>query len=129
MKIYEQLINVNPEDIDDLNHVNNVVYVQWIQNIAKAHWELVASPKVKQNNIWVVLNNYIEYKSPAFLNDEIYIKTYIEKANGAVSTRIVEIYNNNTKKLLANSKTNWCLLNAKSGKPMRITDDIVQLFK
>ncbi|MFN9865141.1 MAG: acyl-CoA thioesterase, partial [Bacteroidota bacterium] len=46
---------VNPQDIDELNHVNNVVYVRWVQEIAQAHWDAVASPELKSGNVWMLL--------------------------------------------------------------------------
>ncbi|WP_335966126.1 acyl-ACP thioesterase domain-containing protein [Galbibacter sp. PAP.153] len=128
MKEYTEIIHVQEEDLDDLKHVNNVRYVQWIQDIAKNHWLKEASKEMLDAYIWMVLTHYIEYKGQAFLNDEILLKTYIEKAKGVTSTRIVEIYNNKTEKLLLRSKTDWCLIDKNSKRPIRLTDQLKNMF-
>ena len=128
MKTLEQEITVSVDDLDELNHVNNVVYVDWAQDIAKNHWNSLVSNEIKNNYYWVLLEHQIKYLSPAFLNDRIRLKTYIEKTEGVKSNRIVEIYNLNSNKLLVNSITTWCLVNAKTNKPNRITAEIRQAF-
>ncbi|MEP3839143.1 MAG: thioesterase family protein [Algibacter sp.] len=128
MKTYQTSLIVAQTHIDDLNHVNNVHYVQWVQDIAKAHWQSKASEELQAKYSWFLLSHYIEYKSAALLNDTINLKTYIAKAEGATYTRIVEIHNANTNKLLAKSETKWCLVNAKTERPCRIPQEIVELF-
>ena len=128
MKTLEQEITVSVDDLDELNHVNNVVYVDWAQDIAKNHWNSLVSNEIKNNYYWVLLEHQIKYLSPAFLNDRIRLKTYIEKTEGVKSNRVVEIYNLDTNKLLVNSVTTWCLVNAKTNKPNRFKDEIRQAF-
>ena len=128
MKTLEKEITVSENDLDDLNHVNNVIYIHWVQEIAKNHWKSLVSNEIIKNYYWVLLEHQIKYLNPALLNDKIMIKTYIEKTEGIRSNRIVEIYNRNNDKLLVKSKTIWCLINAKTNKPNRITDEIKQAF-
>ena len=128
MKTYETTLVVTKEHIDDLNHVNNVHYVQWVQDIAKAHWQSKASVELQTKYSWFLLSHFIEYKGAAFLNDIIKLKTYIAKAEGVKYTRIVEMYNASTNKLLAKSETKWCFMNAKTQRPSRIPLEIVDLF-
>lgn len=128
MKVLEKEILVSKNDLDDLNHVNNVVYIQWIQKIAKEHWKKLASNEILDNYYWVLLEHQIKYLYPALLNDKIRIKTYIDKTEEIKSSRIVEIYNNDTNRLLVNSRTIWCLINSKTNKPVRIPDEIRQVF-
>jgi|TARA_B110000444_G_scaffold254704_1_gene287679 acyl-CoA thioester hydrolase len=128
VKTLEKHIIVSKNDLDDLNHVNNVIYIHWVQEIAKIHWESLVSNEIINNYYWVLLEHQIKYFHPAFLGDNIKIKTYIEKTGGIKSTRIVEICNADTNKLLVKSKTLWCLINAKSNKPNRITDEIREAF-
>ena len=115
-------------DLDDLNHVNNVIYIHWVQEIAKNHWKSLVSNEIIKNYYWVLLEHQIKYLHPALSDDKIRIKTYIEKTEGVKSNRIVEMYNMDTNKLLVTSKTIWCLINAKTNKPNRITDEIKQAF-
>lgn len=129
MLAFEKLVTVIEDDLDDLEHVNNVRYVQWIQDISKEHWQTVAPATMRAGIIWVVMNHHIFYKSAAKLGDTISIKTFITKSKGAISERAVEMHNHKTNALLLRSTTEWCLLNAKTHKPMRISDAIKALFK
>lgn len=127
MQTFETRLTVSQNDLDELNHVNNIKYVEWVQEIAKSHWLKKAPLKIINNYHWIMLSHSIEYKSPAFLNDIINLKTYIINYEGAKSARCVEIYND-ADKLLAKSKTLWCLINSKTNRPVRITPEIIGLF-
>ncbi len=128
MKTFETNIVVTAHDLDDLNHVNNVRYVQWVNDIAKQNWEQIATPTIKSEYFWVMLSNHIDYKQAAYLGDNLLIKTYVTKSEGVTSIRIVDIYNKKTDALLATSITNWCLISKKTQKPARITPEIRNLF-
>jgi len=128
MRSFEKRITVAKDDLDNLMHVNNVRYLSWVQDISKEHWQTAATKEMQDNFIWVVSTHYLEYKAAAVLNDEILIKTYIEKSEGAISTRIVKMFYAETGKPVMNSKTDWCLLNAKSLRPMRIPEEIKNMF-
>lgn len=128
MNTFETSLVVTKKHIDDLNHVNNVHYVQWVQDIAKAHWQSKASLDIQTQYSWFLLSHFIEYKGAAFLNDTINLKTYIAQAEGVTYTRIVEMYNASTNKLLAKSETKWCFMNAKTQRPTRIPKEIADLF-
>ncbi|WP_396600871.1 acyl-CoA thioesterase [Algibacter sp. R77976] len=128
MSTFETSLVVTKAHIDDLNHVNNVHYVQWVQDIAKAHWQSKASEDIQAKYGWFLLSHFIEYKSAAVLNDTINLKTYIAKVEGVKYTRIVEMYNATNNKLLAKSETKWCFINLKTERPSRIPQEIVDLF-
>lgn len=128
MGIFEKTIKVVEDDLDDLKHVNNVRYVQWMQDIAKEHWLTKAPKDLINSTVWVVLTHHITYKSSAKLDDIILMKTYIDKTKGPVSVRIVEMYNKESNQLLVKSKTEWCLLNSETFKPMRISPEIESIF-
>ncbi|MBO3117398.1 acyl-CoA thioesterase [Winogradskyella sp. DF17] len=128
MEIFEKTIIVQQEDLDALNHVNNVRYVQWVQDIAEDHWLSRASEAIKANFFWVMLSHNLEYKSPAHLGDTIKLKTYVTSSEGVTSTRQVEFLNTKTNKQLVKSATKWCLLNKTSQRPTRITAEIKTLF-
>ena len=129
MRVFEATHTVISEDLDDLMHVNNVRYVQWVQDIAKAHWEAATTPLQQHDNIWVLVSHHIDYKAAAKLNDEIHLKTYVTRSEGVTSTRLVEMYHKGTKRLIVKSETKWCLLDALTKKPKRITDEIVDVFR
>jgi acyl-CoA thioester hydrolase len=119
MQTFETQITVSNQHLDMLNHVNNVQYVQWVQDIAEQHWNAF---------YWVMLSHHIRYKGEAILNDVITLKTFVTKAEGVKSTRVVEIYNQQTNKLLTTSETEWCLMSKKTHRPTRITPEIATLF-
>ncbi|WP_250432606.1 acyl-CoA thioesterase [Hanstruepera flava] len=128
MQIFEKTITTTQSDLDALNHVNNVRYVKWVQDIAEQHWLSRASQNILDKYFWVMLSHHIVYKSPALLNDQISLKTYVVKSEGVTSTRVVEIRNAKTQKLLAESETKWCFMSKETQKPTRITSNIITLF-
>ncbi|MDF4222108.1 thioesterase family protein [Maribacter huludaoensis] len=125
---FQKELVVAHDDLDDLNHVNNVRYVQWIQDISKQHWQTIATKKMQEEVIWVVLTHHIEYKRAAVLGDPIQISTYIASSSGAKCVRIVEMIHGTTKKLLVRSSTEWCLLDSISYRPLRIPEAIKKIF-
>jgi len=129
IKTFNKTLQVTEDDLDDLNHVNNVRYVQWIQDIAKEHWQQKAPKEMLENSIWVVKSHFIEYKKAAFLNDIIEIKTHIRESKGALSIRVVEMFDKKTSEILLTSTTEWVLLDAKSNRPIRVSDEIIAVFK
>ena len=129
MKVYTHTVQVEQTDLDDLKHVNNVVYLQWVQDIAKAHWLSEATEEIISKYFWVVVRHTIDYNAPALLHDFINVKTYVQDAEGVTSTRIVEMYHSETNKLLVRAETIWCLMDAGSKRPTRITEPIANLFK
>lgn len=129
MDIFESEIVVKQSDLDELNHVNNIRYVEWVQDIAKRHWLKNATSNILENFFWVMTNHCIAYKNEAFLGDKLMLKTYIKTNEIAISTRIVEITNKHSNVLIAKSETKWCLLSTKSKRPVRITEEITHLFE
>lgn len=128
MLIFEKHITVSSEDLDARNHVNNVRYVQWVQDIAEDNWIANTSTAIRDSYYWVMLSHHIQYKAEAVLGDDLLLRTFVTKAEGFRSTRMVEIYNRNTNKLLTTSETIWCFMSHTNNKPARITQDIIDLF-
>lgn len=118
---------VSSEDIDDLNHVNNAVYVKWMDDVAYLHWQKLTENYSLSEYIWVVSRHEIDYKGQAVLNDEITIKTWVGETSGIKSIRHIEFYKED--KLLVKSKTIWVLLNAKTYKPTRITESVLKVLE
>ena len=126
MSVFETTYTVIASDIDELNHVNNVVYLRWIQNIANLHWTQLKQDEDTSAYVWVVIRHEIDYIGQALLEDSIVAKTWVGETGGIRSIRHVEFYRNN--KLLVKAQTTFCLLHAKSFKPMRITDEILAML-
>ena len=123
---FVHILSVAPSDIDAMGHVNNVVYVRWVQEVAAAHWNHTASEAMQAKYAWVVLRHEIDYKNPAFLNDEVTGLTWVGDYSGARFDRFVKLMANN--KVLAEARTTWCLLDAKSLRPIRIPEEIILLL-
>lgn len=129
MQTYTETFDVVVEDLDDLNHVNNIRYVEWIQEISKNHWQKLTTQEMRDEMVWVVKNHNISYHKSAVLGDTIQMNTYIKSNKGPISTRVVEIKNNKTGQLLVNAHTEWCLLDAKTFRPKRVPEPVQNLFK
>lgn len=128
MQLFEKTITVSKNDLDELNHVNNVRYVQWVQDIAKDHWLAFVSKEILDTYDWFLVSHHIQYKSQALLGDTLLLKTFVPKIEGVSTTRHVEITNAKTEQLIVSSKTKWCLINKKTQRPARITEEIAALF-
>lgn len=125
-KQYTENLTVTSEHLDELHHVNNVVYLQWVQQVAEHHWRKEAPDHIQKQYIWVVLNHFIRYNKPALLDDQLVLKTFVGEIKGAKCIRHVEIRRGD--ELLAEAKTEWCMLEAMSMRPRRISDEIINAF-
>lgn len=126
-EIYTHRRTVAADDLDEFQHVNNVRYVQWIQDIAKEHWEVRATEELKRDFFWVVVRHEIDYKKQAFLGDELLIETFVGDTTFVTSDRFVNIRNASGQVLVA-AKSSWCLLDTQTKRPTRITDDLRRVF-
>src|SRR5881227_2533297 len=86
---FEMIVPVLPGDIDQQNHVNNTVYLRWVQDVATAHWRAVASPAAQENIAWVVLRHEVDYKAPAILDDEVVLRTWVGKESYPAYVRTI----------------------------------------
>ena len=122
-------VPVLPADIDGQNHVNNIVYLRWIQDVATAHWQSLASAEAQAAIGWVVLRHEIDYRSPASLGDEILLRTWVGKASRLKFERFTEIRRKiDNKQLLAQARTLWVPVDVRTGKPMRVSADLRAQF-
>ncbi len=127
LKKFTLNVEVLTDDIDQLGHANNVVYLRWAQDVAAAHWNSVANESVKREMIWVVLRHEIDYKKQALLGEILTLYTWVVDSVGVKSTRHVEICNGKNEIVVA-VKTTWCLVDPGSWKPKRIPEEIKKLF-
>ena len=125
---FERRISVSPDDIDDLGHVNNVVYIRWIQEVAEAHWLHVAPPELRQRYRWVVLRHEIDYRNAALPGDQITGTTWVGEHYGPRFDRFVTLRQSGGERIFAEAKTTWCLLDARTMRPARIPDEVLVLL-
>jgi len=128
VKIHISEVEVLQEHLDENEHVNNVQYLQWVQDIAKEHWEKEAKPKWLADYVWVALSHHIQYKKPAFLNELLQLKTYISSFDGVKSIRKVEIKNVKSGHLLCQCETVWVMLDKETNRPVRCPEEMVDAF-
>lgn len=125
---FEMTVPVLPADIDEQNHVNNTVYLRWVQDIATAHWRSLASPEAQETIAWVVLRHEIDYKVPAALGDEITLRTWVGKATRITFERFTEIRRNHDGRLLSKARTLWCPISAQTSRPVRVSTEVRAQF-
>jgi len=120
---FELTRRVTQADLDDRAHVNNVVYVQWVQDAASAHWAHLAPAGAREQTAWVALRHEIDYLRPAVLDDEIVVRTWVGVAEGLSFERFTEIRRGDGR-LLAKARTLWCPVDTRTGKPQRVSAEI-----
>jgi acyl-CoA thioester hydrolase len=125
---FEMIVPVRPGDIDEQNHVNNTVYLRWVQDVATAHWRALAGAEAQETIGWVVLRHEIDYKAPATLGDEIVLRTWVGKATRLTFERFTEIRRNRDGRLLSEARTLWCPIDAQTRRPVRVSADVRARF-
>ena len=117
-----------PSHIDELGHVNNTVWVQWIQDMATAHWDAVARPEDRAAFFWVVVRHEIDYLRALGPGETVTARTWVaDKPQGAKFDRFME-FTGEGGKVHVRARTVWALLDKASGRPLRVTDEIVAPF-
>jgi acyl-CoA thioester hydrolase len=125
---FERTLTAAPEHIDELGHVNNAVWVQWIQQVAVAHWERVASQAHKDAYFWVVVRHEIDYLRAAHEGDCITARTWVGDApQGARFERFVE-FSGADGKIRVRARTQWAIIDKSLGRPIRVPADVVAPF-
>jgi len=122
------IVPVVADDIDKQSHVNNTVYLRWVQNVATAHWQALASPQSQDTIGWIVLRHEIDYKAPATLGDEIVLRTWVGKASRLTFERFTEIRRKSDGQLLSQARTLWCPINEQTGRPTRVPAEVRRQF-
>jgi acyl-CoA thioester hydrolase len=125
---YELTIEVRPEDIDVLGHVNNVVYVRWVQDAAVAHWRAAATAAEQAATIWVVVRHEIDYKLAAGAGDAIHARTWVGGATLRTFERHTELRRASDGRLLARALTLWCPLDPVTRRPIAVGDELRARF-
>ena len=125
---FEQALAVLPEDIDFFEHVNNVVYLRWVQEVSTAHWNAAATKAQKKAIGWVVVRHEIDYLNPARLGDKIVARTWVGAARKNMFERHVEILRVSDQKLIARAHSWWCPIDLRSRRPTRVAAEIYERF-
>lgn len=122
---------VQPAEIDDLGHANNVAYIAWLQAAAVAHSAVQGWPGARYGALgqgWVVRSHAIEYLQPAFAGDRVVVETWVATMKKVTSLRRYRIVRAGDGALLATAETNWAFVDFASGKPARIPPEVSAAF-
>ena len=125
---FELAIAVQPADIDQLGHVNNVVYLRWVQEAAVAHWTAAAPAADQAKLLWVVVRHEIDYKQAAFLGDGIVARTWVGSASRIRVERFTELLRASDRSVLARARTLWCPIDTRTGKPASVSSEVRACF-
>jgi acyl-CoA thioester hydrolase len=125
---FTQIFTPIPADIDELGHVNNAVWVRWIQDMATAHWAAVAALDHIATYIWVVTRHEIDYRGNVALGESVTGRTWIEAApKGAQFDRRVE-FTNAAGKVIVSANTTWAMLDKATGRLVRVPMEVAAPF-
>lgn len=126
LMMYRHAIGIVPDDIDHMGHVNNSVYLKWVQEAVVRYWEKVAPSEAVTNHLWVALKHEIEFRRPTFLEDNVVADVIADQMQGARAFFTTVIRRGED--VLAEVKSTWCCLDAGSMRPARLAKDIVSRF-
>ena len=128
MKIFERRITAAAEDIDELGHVNNAVWVRWIQDIATAHWEAVAPEAHREAYFWVVTRHEIDYLRAVTAGETVTGRTWVpDPPKGARFDRHMEFVGADGKARVR-AKTTWAIVDKAAGRPIRVPAEVAAPF-
>ncbi|MFZ4620532.1 MAG: acyl-CoA thioesterase [Bacteroidota bacterium] len=125
---YDLPLTVEQSDIDQLGHVNNTVYLRWVQEAAVAHWTAAATKEQYNAVIWVVVRHEIDYLASIKLGEAVTARTWVGATVKNYFERFTEIIRTADGKILARTRTLWCPLDRATGRPTRVGEDIRKRF-
>jgi acyl-CoA thioester hydrolase len=121
-------LQVVENDFDQLGHVNNVAFLRYVQDAAVAHWRAATSVELQRQFLWVVRRHEIEYLKPGLPGDELTARTWVGEPAGARWDRFTEIVRAVDGQVLVRARTEWVLLDADTGRPRRVTAEMVGMI-
>lgn len=127
--IFSYTFSVPQNAIDDYGHVNNVIYVQWMQDAAIRHGEATPGYKLAENTGWFAREHRIEYLAPAFVDEEIEVRTWLAEAKRSRAHRRYEFIRRADGKLIAKGETQWIHVDLTTGRPIQIPATVMELVQ
>ena len=124
--MFRHAIAIGANDIDAMGHVNNSVYLRWVQDAVVEYWEKVAPADAVASHLWVALKHEITYFKPTLLQDSVVAEVIAEKVEGARAyfTTVVK----RGQEVLSEIKSSWCCLDSASLRPVRLARDVIGRF-
>lgn len=130
--VFDLQIKVKPKHIDILGHVNNVVYVQWMQDVASAHIETLGvglEQYLEMKHAMVAIEHYVQYRKAALLGDDIILRTWLYDINALYSFRQYAFFRASDKSLLFTGNTKWACIEIATGRPKRMSPTFIQAYQ
>jgi acyl-CoA thioester hydrolase len=122
-------VHVLPSDFDELGHVNNVMYLRYVQEVSANHWKSLATEEQLTSCIWVVGRHEIDYNHAIHPDDEVVGLTWVHPPQGMRFARSVWLVSPGMDKIYAQAYTIWLLLHKETGKPRRVDNELLESFK
>ena len=128
--VYPYEFTIPDEAVDENGHVNNVLYVQWMQDAAVRHYEAMSGTQPTQaiGATWVVRSHRIEYLSPAFAGERIRVLTWVVNMRRVRSLRRYQFIRVADEQLLVRGETDWVFVDANTGYPRAVPPEVTSLF-
>lgn len=128
--VHRHTIVVHRDALDENGHVNNVQYVQWMQDVAIRHADRAGCSRLTKEDgaTWVARSHAIEYLRPAFLNDRIAVLTWVSNWRKVRSLRKYRFVRESDGALLARGETDWVYVDVASGRPRQIPAVVANVF-
>ena len=124
--MFRHSVAIDPGDIDHMGHVNNSVYLRWVQDAVVDYWQSVAPREAVARHLWVALKHEITYRRPTFLDDVVVAEVIAERVQGARAMFSTVVRRG--EEVLAEIKSSWCCLDASTKRPARLAGDVVERF-
>jgi acyl-CoA thioester hydrolase len=125
---FEVRLRVGAADLDEQAHVNNVVYVRWVMDAATAHWVAFTTAEDRAAVGWVATRHEIDYLAPALLDDEVLVRTRVGQVKGLTFERHTEVRRAADDRVLVRSRSLWCPVDPRTGRPRRVPAHLHALF-
>jgi acyl-CoA thioester hydrolase len=117
----------SPADIDELGHVNNSIWVRWMQEISVAHWRAVATSEQDAAYVWVIVRHEIDFSGNIREGETAEARTWVSEApRGAKFDRHIEFAKDG--KTLVRAKTTWAILDKATQRLIRVPADVTARF-
>jgi acyl-CoA thioester hydrolase len=127
--IFTKTFFIPGSSIDENGHVNNVAYVQWMQDIAVEHYSSIGGITAQGSEAtWVVREHKIEYLLPAIAGEEVEVKTWVENVRRVRSLRKYEFVRKSDGRILVRGETDWVFVDVKTGAPRAIPEQVSKVF-
>ena len=104
-------------------------YLRWVQDVSGAHWLSICPAEFQEQIIWVVREHRIRYLQSAYAGETLRASTWVGETSGATSLRYTRLTRASDGVLLCEAETTWVLLDPKSGRPVRVTAEMVSWLK